>query len=234
MRPAETTNWWPIRWNGRRREKTWNQKDWIYHQRRRRWKRDFRPRAWPDWGFVLRRRWNAKEAERNRRARHGWIFVCFRLLSKLIFELNNYRTGKLNNLDSAISKFLEIHLGKPPLARSRWSSRRRALPISSQFLIVPVGLSTGTSLLPSWQTAINRFILTGTTVSVTVVTQLFKNCVINLYVQIYLVFSRSTFLRKIEFLNHHSDYEVAKIAHVAWDESYKKVSRVVSQRWTLE
>ena len=43
-------------------------------------------------------------------------------------------------------------------------------------------------------------------------------------------FSRSTFLRKIEFLNHLSDYEVAKIAHVAWDESYKKVSRVVSQR----
>jgi hypothetical protein len=51
-----------------------------------------------------------------------------------------------------------------------------------------------------------------------------------LYIQIYLFFSRSTFLRKIEFLNHLSDYEVAKIAHVAWDESYKKVRSVVSQR----
>ncbi|CBY23785.1 unnamed protein product [Oikopleura dioica] len=46
--------------------------------------------------------------------------------------------------------------------------------------------------------------------------------------QIYI--DRSTFLRKIEFLNHLSDYEVAKIAHVAWDESYKKGEFIVKEK----
>ena len=51
---------------------------------------------------------------------------------------------------------------------------------------------------------------------------------------IYANFSRSTFLRKIEFLNHLSDYEVAKIAHVAWDESYKKGEFIVKEKDNIQ
>lgn len=36
-------------------------------------------------------------------------------------------------------------------------------------------------------------------------------------------------MRKIEFLNHLSDYEVAKIAHVAWTEHHKKGDYIVKE-----
>ena len=40
---------------------------------------------------------------------------------------------------------------------------------------------------------------------------------------------RSSFLRKIEFLSHLSDYEVAKIAHVARIETFTKGDFIVKE-----
>ena len=45
----------------------------------------------------------------------------------------------------------------------------------------------------------------------------------NIYVE------RSSFLRKIEFLSHLSDYEVAKIAHVARIETFTKGDFIVKE-----